>query len=149
MAVSECNLMTELISELFSLLDQIPVNFAIGVLGLVIIFIVKRQDKMNKTFLNYMKEADEKFAKGSTNFKMIDDHFLSVHKHFNTLHEENRYSSKINLKNIIYNESIDPHERQEAYDDYVARGGNGTVKIYYETVLEPLVREHTGNKRGR
>lgn len=149
MAVSECNLMAELLKELLALLELVPTNVALTVLSIVLIYIVKRQDKVNSNIMDKFKANDEKFNKGSNNFILIDENLRRIHEHFKQVHEENNYLTKMVLKDIIYNESIDPHERQDAYDQYVKLGGNGQVKLYYQNVLEPLVREHTINRRGR
>jgi hypothetical protein len=141
--------MAELLKELLGLLELVPTNVALTALIITIIFTVKRQDKVNSSIMDKFKVNDEMFSKGSSNFKLIDDNLLKIHEHFKRVHEDTDYLTKMVLKDIIYNESIDPHERQDAYDQYVKLGGNGQVKLYYQNVLEPLVREHTITRRGR
>lgn len=141
--------MVEVIQLIFDFLEVIPTNAAFVLLFGVLIFWMKRQEKKNKVVEDYIKIAEDKFSKGASNFKMIDDHFLSVHRHFEKVHEENRDNRIDTLKNIIYNEAIDPHERQNAYDSYVGLGGNGLVQKYYEARLEPIVREHLRGNRSR
>lgn len=149
MAVSGCNLMAELLKELLGLLELVPTNVALTALIITIIFTIKRQDKINNSIMDKFRVNDEKFNKGSSNFKLIDDNLLKIHEHFKRVHEDTNYLTKMVLKDIIYNESINLHERQDAYDQYIRLGGNGQVKLYYQNVLEPLVREHTITRRGR
>ena len=141
--------MAELLKELLALLELVPTNVALTVLSIVLIYIVKRQDKVNSNIMDKFKTNDEKFNKGSNNFILIDENLRKIHEHFKQVHDDTNYLTKMVLKDIIYNESIDPHERQDAYDQYVALGGNGQIKLYYQNVLEPLVREHIITRRGR
>lgn len=141
--------MAELLKELLGLLELVPTNVALTALIITIIFTIKRQDKINNSIMDKFRVNDEKFNKGSSNFKLIDDNLLKIHEHFKRVHEDTNYLTKMVLKDIIYNESINLHERQDAYDQYIRLGGNGQVKLYYQNVLEPLVREHTITRRGR
>lgn len=144
--------MVELLEELYKLLQQVPLSVAIFATDVIIIFIVREQLKVNKKHQEFQQSTEKRLQSGTTNFSMIDNHFLKISEHFNKIHDEmqamvrtvNRRTDRIEkavLKDIIYNESMELSERQEAYDQYVGLGENGMVKEYYHAKLLPLIKE--------
>ena len=145
--------MTELLQELFNIIQLVPTNVAFMLFAAIIIFLVKGQMTINKENNDFKKKTESRLNQGANNFEMIDAHFLKVSEHFNKIEtqiKEGNDTIKVNmdamhrmiLKDIIYNDTMDIHERQEAYDKYVALGGNGMTKEYYKRVLLPLVQKH-------
>lgn len=134
--------MVELIQIIFKFLESIPVNAALVLLVGIILYLVRYQDKINK-------HTDERFKSGTSNFIMIGQHFEDMKtafqrndEQFVVLHEQIKNVHKMVLKNIIYNDSMNPMERQEAYDEYIRLGGNGFTQRYYENILKAKVEEH-------
>lgn len=139
--------MVELIQLIFEFLESIPGNAALVLLSGVILYLVRYQDKVNK-------RNDEKFKSGATNFIMIDTHFTEIKQAFSknddqfaVLHEQLKNVHKMVLKDIIYNDSMDPMERQDAYDEYLRLGGNGFTQRYYENILKAKVESHIKGNR--
>lgn len=138
--------MIELFSIFMNFLNSIPTNAAMVLILGIIGWLIKYQDGINK-------ENTKKFASGTTNFTMINEHFEDVKKEakqaaevtelqFAVLHEQLKELHKMVLKDIIYNDSIDFYERQAAYDEYILLGGNGFTERYYENVLRPKIEQH-------
>lgn len=145
--------MVELIQELFKIIQLVPTNVAFMFFAAIIVFLVREQMKINKDNNDFEKKTEERLQSGSNNFEMIDNHFFKISEHFNKIENQIKEGNddikknmdamhRMILKDIIYNDSMDLHERQEAYDKYVALGGNGMVKQYYEQVLLPKVKKH-------
>lgn len=137
--------MIELLAQIIKLLEQVPSNVAIIAFGFIMIFMLRRQEAING-------ENDRKFRSGASNFQMIDNHFLKISEHFNKMHKEIQdvtvnfdkrmdLLEKMILKDIIYNDSIDITERQEAYERYIQVGGNGQTEMFYEKRIRPLLEE--------
>lgn len=145
--------MVELIQELFKVIQLVPTNVAFMIFGAIVVYLYREQNKIVKDNNEFKQQTEKRFQSGTSNFEMIDHHFLKVSEHFNKIEDqikEGNTEIRVNmdamhrmiLKDIIYNESMDPHERQEAYDKYVELGGNGMVKQYYKQVLLPKVKKY-------
>lgn len=144
--------MIELFTLFLNFLNSIPTNAAMVLILGIIGWMIRYQHKINK-------ENDKKFSSGVNNFTMINDHFEDVKKEakqaaevtelqFAVLHEQLKELHKMVLKDIIYNDSVDYHERQAAYDEYLLLGGNGFTQRYYENILKPKIEQYMkeGNK---
>jgi len=141
--------MLELIQVILDFLKLIPTQAAlvliIGLIGLLF----KGQKKIGDALDKHTAEEELRFASIEDRLSVLEKRFVDVEEHFLRVHEEVLDVHRMVLKETVYNDSMDFFERQEAYDEYIALGGNGFTKRYYENILRPQIEEHIkeGNKR--
>lgn len=134
--------MIELLNVIFDFLEMIPHSAAMFLLTGVVVFLYRTQMTVNKHFREFEKDVNERFQNGVTNFELINENLDNIEDHFVQVHEEMRSVYKMVLKDIIYNESMDLMERQDAYEEYIGLGGNGFVQRYYNQKLKAKIEKY-------